>query len=164
MVGQRLGAYRRRLREGLRAAFSEERSPRAIASSFSFGVFVSALPNLGVALVLFAVLARFVDSVSKLALVAAVLVMNPPAKWAVYAASYWLGARILGPLPDASVSELSVDVGPQVLVRLLLGNLLIAAIVAAVGYVLALRVVRRLQRERVDLGEAVPAALVGEGE
>lgn len=146
----RLRRYRSLVGEKLAAAFDEELPPRDVAGTFAFGVFVASLPNLGAALVLFAALAYTVERVSKLALVAAVVVMNPPAKWAVYLASLWVGNRLLGPAPGATLSEFSVSqlgsVGPPVLVRLVAGNLVVSALLAAAGYVLALRFVRELRR------------------
>lgn len=167
MVGGRASAYRQRVADGLEAAFSEDLPPRNIASSFSFGVFVAALPNFGVALVVFAALAYFVDRVSKLALVAAVLVMNPLAKWAVYAASFWLGSRILGPVEGASVSSLSLSslsfsVGQDVLLRLVVGNVVIAATVAFVGYFVALRFIRELEARDIEVVETLAGSLTDE--
>lgn len=80
MPGGRLREYRSLVGEKLAAAFAEDLPPRDVAGTFAFGVFVASLPNLGVALLLFAALAYYVERVSKLALVAAVVVMNPPVK------------------------------------------------------------------------------------
>ncbi|WP_178917500.1 DUF2062 domain-containing protein [Natronomonas gomsonensis] len=151
MPRRRLAAYRDRVRASLEDAFSEELPPHDVATSFSVGVFVSALPNLGIALVLFVALAYTFERVSKLALFASVVVMNPPVKWAIYAASFWLGSRILGPVEGASVSELSLSLGPEVLVRLLVGNVVIAVVVAVVGYGIALRLIRELRRRDIDV-------------
>lgn len=160
MSRHRLSAYRERVREGLEAAFSEELPPKDVASSFSFGVFVAALPNFGIALVLFALLARYVDRVSKLALLAAILVMNPPVKWAVYAASLWLGLQLLGPVPGVSASTLSISTislsaGPEVLLRVFVGSLVISAAAAAIGYVVALRFIRELRQRDVQVTETL---------
>lgn len=160
MVSQRLSAYWARIREGLEAAFSEDHPPGDVATTFSVGVFVAALPNFGVALVLFAALARYVDRVSNLALVAAVLVMNPPVKWAVYVASFWIGSRILGPIPGVSATELSLSAGPAVFVRVFVGSVVVAAVAAVVGYVLALRFIRELRRRDLDVTETLPDAIV----
>jgi hypothetical protein len=151
MTNGRLAAYRKRVSAELERAFSEELPPHDVATSFSVGVFVSALPNFGVALALFVALAYAFERVSKLALFASVVVMNPPVKWAIYAASFWLGSQILGPVEGASISELSFSVGPAVLLRLLVGNLVIASVVAVVGYALALRLTRELRRRNIDV-------------
>jgi uncharacterized protein (DUF2062 family) len=155
MIQGRLSAYRSHVRSELERAFSEELPPHDVATSFSVGVFVSALPNLGIALVLFVALAYTFERVSKLALFASVIVMNPPVKWAIYAVSFWLGSRILGPSESASLSELSLSVGPEVLLRLLVGNLIIAVVIAVVGYVLALRLTRELRRRDIEVVERI---------
>lgn len=159
MLGERVAAYRRRAGDGLEAAFSEDLPPRDIAASFSFGVFLAALPNFGIALVVFAALAYAVDRVSKLALVAAVFVMNPLAKWAVYAASFWLGSRLLGPVEGASVSSLSLSIGQDVLFRLVVGNVLISVALGVVGYVAARRFIRVLDARDIEVVETVADSL-----
>lgn len=155
MPRRRLSQYRTLIGEKLGAAFREDLPPRDVAGTFAFGLFVASLPNLGTALVLFAALAYYLERVSKLALVAAVVVMNPPVKWGTYLVSLWVGNRLLGPAPGATLSEFSLSqltaVGPAVLLRLVVGNLLVSAALAAVGYALALRFVREL-RER-DVAE-----------
>ena len=162
MPRRRLSAYRSRLAERLAAAFREDRPPRDVAATFGFGVFVASLPNFGVALALFAALGYWVERVSGLALVAAVVVMNPPVKWAVYLVSLWVGNRLLGPT-EATVSGLSVSttasVGPSVLLRLFVGNLLVSALLGVAGYLLALRFVRELRRRDAELGDRLAESL-----
>ncbi|MFW6321501.1 MAG: DUF2062 domain-containing protein, partial [Halohasta sp.] len=119
MVRTRLSTYRRYVREQLEAAFSEDHPPTDIAATFSFGLFAAAIPNFGLTLVVFAALMRYVERVSNLALLSVLVIMNPPVKWAIYAGGFWLGARLLGPVPGVSVTEFSVadislSVGPEV--------------------------------------------------
>lgn len=160
MLRRRLAAYRSLIGEKLLAAFQEESPPRHVAGTFAFGLFFASLPNFGTALVLFAALAYYVERASKLAFVAAIVVMNPPVKWGIYLASIWLGTRLLGPAEGASLSmpslSLSPTVGPAVLFRLFVGNLLISVVVGAVGYVLALRFVRELRRRDIEIRERLP--------
>ncbi|MFQ3319530.1 MAG: hypothetical protein ACI8UR_000031 [Natronomonas sp.] len=156
MVRQRLAAYRAHVRQKLKAAFNDDVPPKDTASSFSFGLFLAALPNFGIALVVFAALAYFADRVSKLALVAAVVVMNPPAKWAVYVASFWLGSKLFGPVEGASVSTLSLSLGQDVLFRLFVGNVIIAIVLGLIGYVAALRFIRELRERDIDVVEKLP--------
>lgn len=153
MLGQRLSTYRTLLREKLEAAFSEDLPPHDIAATFGFGVFVASLPNFGLALVLFALLAYYVERVSDLALVASVVVVNPPVKWGIYAVSFWLGNRLLGPTSDATVSNLSLSVGPSVLLRLFVGNLLVSVALGVGGYAVALRSIRALRRRDIEIAE-----------
>lgn len=161
MVSQRLSTYRTYVRERLEAAFGEDHPPTDIALSFSGGLFVAALPNFGLALVLFAVLIRFVDRVSSLALLAVVVIMNPVVKWAIYAAGFWLGSRLLGPVPGISmttfsVADLSLSVGPEVFLRVFVGSVCFAAAIAVVSYVAAIRFIRELRKRDIELVDQLP--------
>lgn len=140
-----------RLRREIDASLEEDHTPRQVAASFALGVFITALPTLGLGLILFVVVAALVASVSKIALFASVLVLNPVVKWGVYAASFWLGSYLLGPVPGVGLSGVSLDAGPAVVHRLLLGNLVIAVVLTVVAYVGAYRLTVGYRRGEVDL-------------
>lgn len=161
MVSQRLSAYRTYVREQLEAAFGEDHPATDIALSFSLGLFVAAVPNFGLTLVLFAALIRYVDRVSSLALLAVLVIMNPPVKWAIYVGGFWLGSRLLGPVPGISVTEfsiadLSLSVGPEVLGRVFVGSACLSAGIAVVSYVAALRFIRELRQRELELVDQLP--------
>lgn len=118
---------------------AEEHTPHEIAGSFAFGAFIAALPTAGTAIVVFAVIAYLSDRASKVALFAALVVFNPIVKWSTYVASFWIGTRLLGPVPGLSptdFSTISLAMGSEVLLRQLLGNLILAIVVAILGYVI----------------------------
>lgn len=160
MVLARVSITVRRLLGEFERAFGEEYTPHQVAGSFAIGVFVTALPTLGTGLLSFLVIARLTDRVSKIAMFASVLVLNPAVKWGVYGASFWLGSRLLGPLPDVTTTDLSFSMGPEILRRLILGNVLIAIVLTAVGYLAALWLVIEFQRRDVDIVDLVPDAIV----
>jgi uncharacterized protein (DUF2062 family) len=162
MPDSRLADYRSRLGSRLSETFEEGLPPRDVAATFAFGTFVASMPNLGIALVLFAAVAYHVERASNLALVTVLVVMNPPVKWGIYLVSLWLGTRLLGPAEGVTASaftpaEFSVSqllsVGPPLLTRLVVGNLLVSALLAAGSYVLVLVVVRDLRRRELALLE-----------
>lgn len=161
MVRRRVARARERVRGELEAAFVEEHTPREVAVSFAVGVFVTALPTLGVGLLAFVVLAALFERLSRVALFASVLVLNPVVKWGVYATSFWLGTGLLGPVPGASLDGVSVTAGPEILLRLWVGNLILATLFAVVGYGVALRLVEEYRR-RVDDLEALPLGVAAE--
>lgn len=130
--------YGRRAQSRLRTAFAAEYPPEHTAASFSLALFLVALPNLGASVLLLGVIGRRVERANSLALFAAVAVLNPLAKGTVYVASFVVGAVLLGPLPGITRSDIGLTAGTDVLVRLLVGNVLIALVLASVGYVLAL--------------------------
>lgn len=141
--------YRERLLEGLYRAFAEEHTPEEIARSFALGTFITMLPTLGTGLILFVILAYLFDWVSKLALLASVLVFNPIVKWGVYAASFTLGVLLLGPVEGVSMTSISFKAGPAIVLRLLVGNLILAILAAAIGYVVVRRLTVRYRSTRV---------------
>jgi uncharacterized protein (DUF2062 family) len=150
MVRRRVAQTRDQVKEKLVAALVEEHSPREVAVSFSVGVFLTALPTLGTGFLVFLILAYLFKQLSKVALFASVLILNPPVKWGVYATSFWLGNQILGPVPGLSFNGVSVSMGGDVLVRLWTGNIILAVVFAAVGYVLAFRLINEYRRRQTD--------------
>lgn len=126
---------------------AEEHTPHEIAGSFAFGVFVTSLPTAGTAFLVFVAVVYLTERASKLALAASLVVFNPPVKWAVYGASFWLGERLLGPIPGSELVSPTLSAGTDVLVRQLLGNLVLAVVLSVVGY-LAVRWLVRSYRRR----------------
>ncbi|KAB1198473.1 MULTISPECIES: DUF2062 domain-containing protein [Haloferax] len=154
---ERVASIRTRVWSGIERAFAAEHTPHEIALSFAFGVFVVAMPTAGTALALFALVAYFVERASKLALVSTIVIFNPPVKWGVYGASFWLGSYILGPVPGVSVSDVSLDSGFDILFRQLLGNTILAVVMAVVGYVVVLQLTRMYKYREFSASELVPA-------
>ena len=145
MLRERIVEYRETVQSGLRAAFVQDHPPRLIAGSFAIGVFVTAMPSLGAGVLLLLGIAYRYEWANRLALFASVAILNPVVKTGVYAMSFALGIFLLGP-----VSELAVDAGPQILLRLFVGNTIIALVFAAVGYVLALYGVSSMRKHRTE--------------
>lgn len=138
-VGDNLGRTKRLLYR----AFSEEHTTEEVARSFGLGVFITMLPTLGVGFVVFFILATVFDSLSKLALVASAVVFNPIVKWGVYALSLGLGIVLLGPVEGVSMTDASLAAAPEVVVRLVVGNVILAVVVAVSSYFLSFRFVDR---------------------
>ena len=157
MLRRRLARIRNQVRERLVTAFVEKHTPNEVAASFSVGVFITALPTLGVGVLAFFVLAALFTRVSKIALFASVVILNPVVKWGVYGASYSLGQFLLGPAPNASFDSVSLSMGVDVLTRLWVGNLILATIFAVVGYGGALRIVNEFRRRTYDEDQQPPA-------
>jgi uncharacterized protein (DUF2062 family) len=160
MVRRRVAAYRNRIREELERAFREDRTPHEIAASFAFGSFVTMLPTLGTGLILFVLVTATVARVSKIALFGSVLVFNPAVKWGVYGASFWLGSLVLGPVTGVSLTSISLSAGPEVVIRLLVGNLILAIVAAICGYFVVYRLAVAYHRRGIDLTDLVPEPVV----
>jgi len=152
-----------RAKSELRRSFTEEHTPRETAGSFSLGVFITMLPTLGTGLLLFFVLAWASERINRIALFASVIVFNPVVKWGVYGSSFALGTTILGPVPGVTRSAVSLSAGPEVVVRLLVGNLILAVIATIVAYVVAFRLVSSYEYTSIPVIDAV-TGFVGDDE
>ena len=148
-----------RATEMLREAFAEDHSTREVAQSFSLGVFITMLPTLGTGFIAFVLLATFVDRLNKLALVASAVVFNPVVKWGVYALSVSLGFFLLGPVEGVSATDVSPTAAPAVVLRLVVGNVILAVVATVPSYLVAYRVVDRYRRDEAGLREAITARL-----
>lgn len=140
-----------RLRAEIEDALEEQHTPQQVAASFALGVFITALPTLGVGLLVFVVLAYLFANVSKIALFASVIVLNPVVKWGVYGASFWLGSYILGPVEGVVSADVSFAAAPEIVIRLLVGNLLLAVVFTMIAYVVAYRLTMEYRRRQDDL-------------
>lgn len=164
-MNERLASVIERVRDGVSRALAGERTPNEVAVSFAFAALYAALPTAGTALVVFVALAAISRRVSRVALLAALVVFNPVVKWAIYAASYPLGAALLGPAPGAdavttggpiTAGSISWGTAEGVLARQLLGNGLLAVGLAVAGYVVVLALARRLTQQSEDAEDAAP--------
>lgn len=157
MTRSRVAGYGARIRTELRRAFSEDHTPRETARSFAVGTFITMLPTLGAGLLAFLAIAYVFDSVSKIALFASVLVFNPIVKWGVYASSFVLGVVLLGPVEGVSAADVSLSAGPEIVVRLLVGNLILAVVATGISYAIVHRLAVRYRTSAV--GEAIDDAV-----
>ena len=155
MIVERAEAWSTRVKEELQRSFAEEYSSRETAGSFSLGVFITMLPTLGTGLIVFVILAWLFDRINKVALFASVVVFNPVVKWGVYAASFTLGVAILGPVPGATPADISLSAGPEIVIRLLVGNLILAIVAAVPSYFVCMHLVETYQGRRVDIVEVI---------
>ena len=155
MIVERVGEYRKRVHAELKRAFADDYTPREVAGSFAVGVFITMLPTLGTGLLLFVVLVALFRSISKIALFASVLVFNPVVKWGVYAASFTLGTLLLGPVEGVTMADISLSAGPEIVIRLLVGNLILALVATVLGYVVVHRLVVSYREQLEPLEEAI---------
>jgi len=159
MTLRRVGALFDRVRAELHRSFTEEHTSRETAGSFSLGVFITMLPTLGTGLIAFVVLAWAVSRINRIALFASVIVFNPVVKWGVYGTSFALGTAILGPVPGVSPSTVSLTAGPAIVMRLVVGNLILAVVAAGASYVVAHRIVTAYERREIGVVDAVTGAV-----
>ena len=158
----RVNRYVDRIRAELRESFTQDYTPREVAGSFALGVFITMLPTLGVGLLVFVVLAYLFKRINKIALFASVLVLNPVVKWGVYAASVSLGFFLLGPVEGFDGGGVTLDDGVEVLIRLWVGNLILAAIATVISYPVAYRMATGYRAREMDvIGKTVDTVIEG---
>lgn len=150
MLRRRVRRLLATVRREIHDALQETHTPRQVAASFALGIFITALPTLGTGVLLFFAITYVFSNVSRIALFASVIVLNPVAKWGVYGASFWLGSEFLGPVSGVSVDEISLSAGPQIVERLLIGNLVIAVAFTGVAYVAGYRFTVEYRRRADD--------------
>jgi len=152
---KKLKALRKRVLDELHKAFHEEHSDREIALSFAIGVFITSLPTLGAGFILFFVLAKAFSWISKLALIASAVVLNPIIKPVFWLASINLGGIIL-------TRQFTVTTDPEsALAFLIVGNLIIAFLASIVAYFFALGAVRRYREEGLEIEEGIDEVIEG---
>jgi len=161
MVLARIRGLTQRVRVEIQKSFTQDHTPHQIAASFSLGAFITMLPTLGTGLLLFVVFAYLFEWVNKIAMVASVLVFNPVVKWGVYAASFTLGILLLGPVDGVEIGAVpSLNEGPDIVVRLVVGNLILAVIAAVISYVAVYRLVKAYERHELSFAEETVETIV----
>lgn len=154
MSRARLSGYVQRARVEVVTSFRSDHTPHQVASSFALGTFITMLPTLGAGLLLFVVLAYLLECVNKMALFASVLVFNPVVKWGVYLLSFSLGVLVLGPVEGVAVGEVpSLDAGTEIVVRLLVGNLILAVVATIGAYVTVYRLLLAYESDGLPVVE-----------
>lgn len=148
MIRDRLSLYRARVRRELTAAFEEEHTPQEVAKSFAIGTFVTAMPTGGLGIGLFFVLVYYYDWISKTAIFSSVVVLNPLVKPLVYVASFQLGVILIGTEPVILFENSLFNYVATAIQLLLLGNVLIALVLAGIGYVVVLHLTRAHRRQQ----------------
>lgn len=113
------------------------------------------LPTFGLGLALFLLLSCIFERINRIALFASVIVLNPVVKWGVYAASVGLGFLLLGPVDGGVSGDLTTDAGVDVLLRLIVGNVILALIGTVIAYLAMLRFMVRYQSQAREVMEAV---------
>ena len=131
-------------------AKAREDTPHRLGTSVAIGLFIAALPTPGLDTITLAAIAWKVPWANAWAFGLSLAILNPIVKGGVYVASFALGSLILG--STGGTAELSVSAGPTVLSRLVLGNLILAFVIAGAGYGIAYWTTRR---PRVTVGLTV---------
>jgi len=163
MVRARISRHVGNIRAEIYSSFTEEYTTRQVAASFSIGTFITMLPTLGTGLFLFVVLAYLFNWINRISLFASVLVFNPVVKWGVYAASFTLGLVLLGPVDGFGIGDVpSLSEGSPIVVRLLVGNTILAIVAAILAYVVVYRLLAAYEQNQFPVVEETVEEFVDE--
>lgn len=151
---QRWNGYREKVTEKVKEALREEHSHHETAFSAAIGTFLTVLPTFGVGILIFLVLAKISDRINKVALFACVVVFNPIVKYPIYILSYWIGKIALK--ARAPSDPTGVDLTQQALQAtqtILIGNIILAVVLAVVAYLVTLKVSIRFHDQTAEIRE-----------
>lgn len=138
-------------------------SPGAIAGGFSLGLFIAFTPTVGLQVILAVILATILN-VNRPAAIMAVWVTNPVTIPAIFTFNYWLGshlwagpsvslvsqhlAKLAARLTTLDIWEITdqlkavAELGQEIIIPLLLGSIIVGVIVAAVSFIILLKLLR----------------------
>lgn len=163
MVRRRIAGVASRARAEVLSSVTDDTTPKQVAGSFALGTFITMLPTLGTGLLVFVVLVYLFDWLNKIALAASVVVFNPVVKWGVYIASITLGFLLFGPVEGVGIGDVpSLNEGSDIVLRLLVGNLILAVVATVVAYTVVHRLMIAYEREAFPLVEEAVTEAVEE--
>jgi len=159
---------------GLRSRFEkllrQEKEPQRVVRGFAIGAAIAVTPTVGVQTAL-ALLFSFITRSSKVAAVAATIILNPigyipPGPWAV--ANYYVGAFLIGrspislvrlktllgsqnePFSIVSATKRLAGLGGEIMLPVCVGAAVCAACAAAISYILLHRFAKRLSTHKLQ--------------
>jgi len=138
-----LRKLRVKLKQHIRKVLQVKTSDHAIALGFAVGIYVSIIPTPGLNVLLGLLIVMVCKSISKISMLFALAIFNSFTLIPVYYLAYHLGDALLAPLP---VVEFELEVYNIVYLfsrRFLLGNLLIASVIAPLAYYMVRVVLKR---------------------
>jgi len=139
--------------EALNEAFEEEHTDREIAFSFAFGIFITSLPTLGLGLILFGFLIELAGFISRLAIAASIVIMNPLTKWLFYLSGINLGSLIL------AGQFFGIKGLEEAITYLLIGSIVLAVILSVTSYFVALKLVRAYRNSELEVIDRLEEAI-----
>ena len=158
------------LRSRLEKLLREEKEPQKVVRGFTIGAAIAVTPTVGVQTAL-ALLFSFITRSSKVAAVAATIILNPvgyipPGPWAV--ANYYVGAFLIGrspislarlktllasenePFSIVSATKRLAGLGGEIILPVCVGAVVCAACAASLSYILLRRFARKLSSHKLQ--------------
>ncbi len=135
-----------RVKEHFKDVTSLKKSPHSIAGGFAIGTFVALLPTFGLGVFIGILVLLFFKKISKISMMLAFVVWNPLILASVYPVSYIIGNTILS---DSSAQSHGISILEKLFTSsksFLLGSVILATIVAVIGYLLILILASHYQK------------------
>jgi len=158
------------LRRRLEKLLQEEKEPRRVARGFAIGAAIAVTPTVGIQTAL-ALLLSFITRSSKIAAVAATIILNPigyipPGPWAV--ANYYVGVFLIGRSPISLVRLKAIfspegepfsivstmrrlgGLGEEIMLPVCVGAAVCAVCAATLSYILLQRFIKKRSMQEVQ--------------
>ncbi|MCB9359227.1 DUF2062 domain-containing protein [Candidatus Woesearchaeota archaeon] len=116
------------------------KSPKSIAFGFCLGTLIAVLPTPGISILIGVLLVFLFKNINKFTLFGAMALWNPFTLVPVYYYSYAVGNFILGSSPIQEYKIVMLDQVFHYTKRFLLGNAVIAVIMAGLSYIIVLKI------------------------
>ena len=158
-----------KMRPALRWITRLRSSPKAIAGGFALGTFIAFTPTVGAQIVL-AILFSTLFNLNRAAAVIPVWITNPVTVAPIFTINYWIGQHVWGGPPVSEVSQLFMslgmtmarldiweskelflavlNLGPELIIPLCIGSLIVSTISAILVYFPMLQVLKFLVSRR----------------
>ncbi len=148
--------YKFRVREEMEKALKEQHTPRQTAFSAALGTFITVLPTLGVGILFFLLISKLFSSINKLALFTCVIVFNPVMKYPIYLISYSIGSlATASSAPEETLETALTSQALDATQTMLLGNLILAATLSILAYILVLNLASKYEEADLEIGEEI---------
>lgn len=144
-------------------------SPRAIAGGFALGMFIAFTPTLGAQIALAIIFSTFFNF-NRAAAILPVWITNPVTVAPIFTFNYWIGQNVWGGPPVSEVSKLFlhlgatmarldfweskelfyevINLGPELVIPLCIGSLIVSTVTALLAYFGSLRLLRLLAKRK----------------
>ena len=127
---------RRWLRQYTQKLMNTKSSPESTASGFALGTLVAILPTWGFSLILGLLLVLIFRRISKLAVLAALLIWNPLTLIPVYGLSYKIGDAMFGQAEVIKYNIVLLDQAFNFSRRFLIGLVILAVVISAASFLI----------------------------
>jgi len=111
-----------------------KKSPHSIALGFAVGTLIAVLPTPGFSIIIGLIVIAVFKNISKIALLAAMIIWNPLVQAPLYFTSFWIGDTLFKDLPIVNYDLTLLEKTYSFARRFLVGNFILAASMSLLSY------------------------------